>query len=85
VRCLRGEVFCGPVPVDEDSGAESVGSAISSDFDNTAGSGSLLLAGVAGGMLIGRGGGRSCNAGAGVRCLRGEVFCGPVPVGNLLL
>jgi hypothetical protein len=35
---------------DEDSGAESVGSAISSDFDNTAGSGSLLLAGVAGGL-----------------------------------
>lgn len=31
---------------DEDSGAESVGSAISSEFDATAGSGSLLLAGV---------------------------------------
>ena len=37
---------------DEDSGAESVGSAISSDFDNTAGSGSLLLAGVAGGLNL---------------------------------
>ncbi|OGE53540.1 hypothetical protein PENARI_c007G04765 [Penicillium arizonense] len=35
---------------DEDSGAESVGSALSSDFDNTAGSGSLLLAGVADGL-----------------------------------
>ncbi|EPS28271.1 hypothetical protein PDE_03217 [Penicillium oxalicum 114-2] len=31
---------------DEDSGAESVGSAMSSDFDATAGSGSLLLTGV---------------------------------------
>ncbi|KAJ5243353.1 uncharacterized protein N7469_001680 [Penicillium citrinum] len=31
---------------DEDSGAESVGSALSSEFDATAGSGSLLLAGV---------------------------------------
>ncbi|KAJ5172833.1 hypothetical protein N7492_005426 [Penicillium capsulatum] len=31
---------------DEDSGAESVGSAISSEFDATAGSGSLLLAGM---------------------------------------
>lgn len=31
---------------DEDSGAESVGSALSSDFDATAGSGSLLLTGV---------------------------------------
>ncbi|KGO49015.1 DNA polymerase III, clamp loader complex, gamma/delta/delta subunit, C-terminal [Penicillium expansum] len=37
---------------DEDSGAESVGSAISSDFDNTAGSGSLLLAGVPGGLNL---------------------------------
>ncbi|KAJ5666711.1 hypothetical protein N7462_011120 [Penicillium macrosclerotiorum] len=31
---------------DEDSGAESVGSALSSEFDGTAGSGSLLLAGM---------------------------------------
>jgi hypothetical protein len=31
---------------DEDSGAESVGSALSSEFDATAGSGSLLLTGV---------------------------------------
>lgn len=34
----------------EDSGAESVGSALSSDFDATAGSGSLLLAGSAGSL-----------------------------------
>ncbi|CAG7983995.1 unnamed protein product [Penicillium salamii] len=37
---------------EDDSGAESVVSAISSDFDNTAGSGSLLLAGVAGGLNL---------------------------------
>jgi len=35
---------------DEDSGAESVDSALSSDFDATAGSGSLLLAGINGGL-----------------------------------
>lgn len=37
---------------EDDSGAESVVSAISSDFDNTAGSGSLLLTGVAGGLNL---------------------------------
>lgn len=35
---------------EEDSGAESVGSAISSEFDATAGSGSLLLAGINGSL-----------------------------------
>ncbi|KAJ5215633.1 uncharacterized protein N7498_002040 [Penicillium cinerascens] len=35
---------------DEDSGAESVGSALSSEFDATAGSGSLLLAGINGSL-----------------------------------